>query len=400
MEASLPLLEAMDLEVTVVTDQVTQGISEHADRVVRAYPRDARAVSAALAAAGVDRADGVFSLGYENPPVIAELARVFDCPGLDLEVAINCTMKDRRLEILARSGIRVPNFASCSSVKAGLRALDEVGLPAVAKPVDATSSVGVVKLDRLATAGTRIAAALERSPRGRVVVEEYLEGTEHTVEGISADGNCHVTGFSDRNYDQKEFFYPFFFENGDTLPSSLSDASREAVCGEAVAAVRALDLEPAAFSCDVIVTPEGEPVILEVAARMSGARFGSEVVPLATGVNVLPNAVRLALGDELVLEELEPRYSRSVVLRYLPCSGGRVLQVGPLEWTDDRIYDVFWERPVSPGMVLPSYQSGKDVLAGVIVSADSVEEAEAVAERTLSELPIAIAAETGLVGVL
>jgi biotin carboxylase len=94
--------------------------------------------------------------------------------------------------------------------------------------------------------------------------------------------------------------------------------------------VKALALDPAAFSADILVTVAGEVVVLEVAGRLAGARFGTELVPLSTGVNVLPNAVRLALGEGLRPAEFTLVCSRAVVLRYLPAEGGRAASLGDL----------------------------------------------------------------------
>ncbi|MDV6291129.1 hypothetical protein R2F25_37365 [Streptomyces sp. UP1A-1] len=101
-----------------------------------------------------------------------------------------------------------------------LRAVAEVGLPAVIKPSDQTGSLGVVKVDSPGAVRELAAEALRLSPVGRIVVEEFLEGTEHTLAAFMVDGELHRFGFADREYGRKEEFAPYFFEGGDTLPSS------------------------------------------------------------------------------------------------------------------------------------------------------------------------------------
>ena len=115
-------------------------------------------------------------------------------------------------------------------------------------------------------------------------------------------------------------------------------------------------------------------------------------MPLSTGVNLLPNAVRMALDEPLVEREFTPVRSDAVVLRYLPGTGGRVTAIGDLAAVgrDERVYDLFWEADLRVGTRLPVYRSGKDMLAGVIVRAETIEAAQAVADRTLARLPLTV----------
>src|SRR5690606_27484531 len=120
-------------------------------------------------------------------------------------------------------------------------------------------------------------------------------------------------------------------------------------------AVETLGLDPAVWHCDVLVTLTDEVVVLEVASRMSGARFGTELVPLSTGVGVLADAVRIALGDAIVEGPEPPLLGQPVVLRYLPAEAGHIVEVGELpDIRDDRrIYDVFWEQRPTVGEIHP-----------------------------------------------
>lgn len=392
MDRSLRMIRDMGFRLTVITDTVTPTVREAADLVVPAYPRDSAKVKAAVAEAGVRGADGVLSLGYENPPVIAELTARLGGYGIDLQAALNCTRKDRRIGILRRAGVRVPRHMVADDVSGAFAGLEKLGYPAVVKPVDLTSSLGVCKIDGSAGTVGLVEQALRMSPAGRVMVEEFLVGTEHTVEGACQDGQVHITGFSDRNYTEKELFAPYFFENGDTLPSALDPDVQAEIIAVVASGIAALALDPAIFSCDVLLTTTGEIVLLEVAGRMAGSRFGTEIVPLSTGVNVLPSAVRLAVGERLRADELTPCSAHPVVLRYRPAIPGVVASVGELSTVslDPSVYDLFWETRPRVGDRLDRYRSGKDLIAGVIVTDGSIASAEEVARRTLDRLPIVI----------
>ncbi|MFD7032320.1 acetyl-CoA carboxylase biotin carboxylase subunit family protein [Streptomyces sp. NPDC059917] len=394
MDRSLTELRSPRRTLVVVTDRPTERVRAAADVLVVCDPNDAVAVLAELSVAGVDRIDGVFSLGADNPPVISTLARRFGCPGLPLETALDCTLKDRRLAILRAAGLDLPRFTTAGSVAEAVRAVAEIGLPAVIKPSDQTGSLGVLKVDRADRVRPLAEEALRLSPGGRIVIEEFLEGTEHTLAAFMVDGELHRFGFADREYGRKEEFAPHFFEGGDTLPSLLDAEQIEEVTETVRRGARALRLDPAVINTDILRTRDGRVVLLEITARLTGARIATEVMRLATGVDPLPNVVRLALGRPLDLTELEPRHSRAVVQRFLPADGGVVEWAGNPRDVARRagVHDVFWGLDLAPGTVLPSYRGGADVLAGVIAHAELPAEAEAVAERALRALPLRLKA--------
>lgn len=392
MDRSLARIVEMGVELVVVTGETTGRVRRAASRVVLADPADADAVLAAVEREDVGRVDGVLSLGFDNPPTVSRLCARFGCRGLAEEVAVDCTLKHRRLRILAAHGLETPRYATALGPDEALRVLGRIGFPAVVKPADGTGSMGVAKVGGMDDAPAAVKAALRASRDGRVVIEEFLTGTEHTVTGFFEDGQVMVTDFSDRDYRHKEAFPPHFFEGGDTVPTALDDETARRVEETVERGVRALRLDAAFFNTDVLVTPDGRVILLEVTGRLTGARIATEVVPLATGVDPLPNAVRLALGQPLVLAELHPGTTRAVVQRYLPCTGGQVEWVGDpadVAWPAG-VYDLFWGIEPRVGMTLPRYRSAEDVLAGAIAVADTVEEAERAAAGALAALPLRV----------
>ncbi|MGW2962950.1 ATP-grasp domain-containing protein [Streptomyces sp. NPDC001220] len=380
-----------------MTDRITGRVEKHADIHLEADPDDFGNVLSVIRAERLGRISGVMTLGYDNPPVVARLAAELGCPGVPVEVADLCTLKDRRIAALDRAGLAVPRFAVATTVDAALAALERVGLPAVVKPSDRTGSLGVAKLDARESARGPVERALALSPTGRVVLEEYLSGTEHTVAGFAVDGLLHVTGFADREYGEKERFFPHFFEGGDTLPSVLDAVQRADVVRTVQRGVDALGLTTAVVNTDILRTADGRVYLLEITCRLTGARIATEVMPLATGVDPLPNAVRLALGRPLVPEELRPTRDRAVVQRYLPADGGTVDSVGDLDALarTPGVHDVFWGLDLAPGTVLPAYRGGDEVLAGTITSGPDVAAAEALAARVLSRLPLRLTDPSG-----
>jgi biotin carboxylase len=391
MDRSLAKIKELGIDIVVATDVVTEEVRRTASQVVLIDACHSEQVETAVQAAGIAQIDGVLSLGIDNPPVIARLCRMFGCRGLDPEVARNCTEKDRRIAILQRAGLRTPCYGVCDTLAEAMATIEAIGLPVVVKPNDRTESIGVAKIDTPSAAARLIQQALRASRSRRVLIEEFLSGTEHTVVGIATDGDVIITGISDRDYAQKELFPPFFFERGDLVPTSLAPERVARMRETILRGLQALDLAPAVFTADVLIAePDGDVVLIELAGRMPGARIATEVIPLATGVDILPSAVRIAFGLPIDRRELEPSRHKAVVQRYLPARGQTVEWVGDIAAVARAlgVYDLYWGVPVVRGLRLHPYRSGYDILAGVIASGETLTETEKTADLALAMLPL------------
>jgi biotin carboxylase len=389
MERSVPQIVSMGYQVVAVKDGDTTELEALGVHVVHADPCNAEEVLRRLQNERLTRFAGVLSLGQDNPETISALAKAMQCRRIPRKVAHRCTRKDLRLQCLRNAGLNTPTYQLAHTASEAMAALVSVGLPAIVKPVDGTSSRGVALVCELAQAGEVVSQAFHCSLTGAILVEKYLEGTEHTVTAFCVNGRFQICGFADRAYDGKFRFFPHVFESGDTLPSELPIELQERVCCEVRRAVDALELDPAFINTDVLVTSEGHVYLLEVTARLTGARIATEVMRLSSGVDPLPNIVRLAVGAPLEWEELRPTRIVPVVQRFLPCTGGVVEYIAEIE-VPPGVHDLFWCRPLEQGLRLPHYRSADDMIAGAIACGATVAHADATARSALASLPLRI----------
>src|SRR5205814_4427304 len=101
---------------------------------------------------------------------------------------------------LEGSGIPMPQYAEVRSAAEAKRRAAEWGYPVVLKPKASQSSLGVFKarcdqeVDRFAP------ETLQRSTDGAFLVEEFIDGTEITVEGFALDGRCTLLAVSEKEH--------------------------------------------------------------------------------------------------------------------------------------------------------------------------------------------------------
>jgi biotin carboxylase len=158
------------------------------------------------------------------------------------------------------------------------------------------------------------------------MVEEYLEGPQISTESILLDGIGYTPGFVDRNYEYLERFAPNIIENGGQQPSHLSAEEKHSVACLAEEAGRALGVTNGVVKGDMVLTKEG-PKVIEIATRLSGGWFSTDQIPLATGVNFIGCAIRLALGENIDQSELVPRFQKGVAIRYFFPTPGKVKSI-------------------------------------------------------------------------
>ena len=274
----------------------------------------------------IRKIDGVICVAADAPITAATVAQRLRLPGISIasaELACDKLAMKRRF---AECGVPVPWFSEVPTPQALQRFAIERGRDLVIKPADSRGSRGVQRVAQVADLDKAFWFARSHSPSERVMVEQFLDGPQVSTESVVVDGRCFTPGFSDRNYEFLERYAPFFIENGGDLPSHLSAEIQQKVKDVVGRAAAALGIVNGTVKGDIVVH-QGEPYVIELAARLSGGFFCTREIPLNTGVDFVGAAIRIALGETVAPEELEPRQFTPVIQRYAFPKAGRVVSV-------------------------------------------------------------------------
>src|SRR5206468_11215192 len=126
---------------------------------------------------------------------------------------------------------------------------------------------------------------------GEVIVEELIEGTEHSVEGLIDDGKLVAAAITDK------WVEPAYHREILQLhPTALAGEQQERAIDAARRAAQAIGLGTGAFHLELKVRPDGEMRLLELNARTGGAYITSHLLPLARRFEFLQATLRLACG--------------------------------------------------------------------------------------------------------
>ncbi|MDQ3874963.1 MAG: hypothetical protein M3322_05350, partial [Actinomycetota bacterium] len=207
-----------------------------------------------------------------------------------------------------------------------------VGFPCVLKPADSGGQRGLFRLDSHAQLERHLHAALAESLTHEAILEGFHEGLELNGLAIARGGEVTLLTLSDRLRPRGAGFGVGWIH---VYPSSLFGDVLARAEATAIRAVHALGLRDGIAFPQLLVTDEGGPVVIEVAARVPGGQM-ADLAWHAVGVDVIEVALRQALGEEVPDELVRPRRTQPLAIRFLtaqpgPLPTGRVRGVSGLE---------------------------------------------------------------------
>jgi len=279
--------------------------------------------------------DGVICVAADVPLTVASIAHELGLPGIDPEIARLSQDKMAMKQRFEASGVPIPWFRQVDSPEQLKSLVKTRGLPLVLKPVDSRGARGVLQLTERIDLREAFEISLASSPSRRIMVEEFLSGPQVSSESILISAGTSTPGFSDRNYEYLNRFSPYIVENGGEQPSRLAERDRDAAIRTVEDAARSLGLMNCTAKGDLVITPEG-PKVIEIALRLSGGWFATDQIPLSSGVDVVATAIKLALGESVELDEIEPRSSNGVAIRYFFPEPGEVVSIEGEEQLRDK----------------------------------------------------------------
>lgn len=283
-----------------------------------------------LEAAKKHKIDGIMTLASDMPMrSVAIVAKEMGLVGISEQTALNATNKAEMRQRLKECRVPIPNFFRISSKEEYEKAIHYFRtrqLKCIVKPADNSGSRGVELLSDLSDKEL-ISRAYEHSKGysrgGDVVVEEYMEGPEVSVETLSVDGKCHIVQITDKLTTGA----PYFVEMGHNEPSMLSNTTKKVISEVTIAAVNAIGIMNGPSHTEIKVTKDG-PKIVELGARLGGDNITTHLVPLSTGVDMVECCIQISLGET---PDFTPKFNKGAAIRYLKSNLGEIQRITGIE---------------------------------------------------------------------
>lgn len=311
----------MGLHVAVVDFNPEAVGIPYADKYYNASTMDEDAV---LAAAENYHPDGIMTLATDMPMRgVAKASEKLHLHSISYETAVKATDKYDMIKAFKAYGVSSPWYYVVDTLD-NLKALEgKVVFPCIIKPTDNAGSHGVAKVQSFEELLANYEYSHSCSRHGKIIVEEYLEGPEVSVEVMVVKGKVSILQITDKITTGA----PHFVEMGHTQPSRLPEETQQQIREVAEAACKSIGLDKGPAHVEMKVTSRG-PVMIELGARMGGDNITTHLVPLSTGIDMVKATIDVAMGSE---PDIIPAMHCGAAIRYFNPPLGRVKSIKGVE---------------------------------------------------------------------
>lgn len=318
----IPVIKAAkDLGHYVITcDYIPENIAhKYSDEYHNVSITDKEAV---LSLAKSLQIDGIMSFAVD--PGVLTAAYVSEKMGLPFAGSFESVeiLQNKALfrNFLEQHNFNVPKSNSYTDLEQALKDFNADDLPVIVKPVDSAGSKGVTKVEKTDELKEAILYAIKFSPSKTFIIEEFLEsrGCSSDSDCFSVDGKLKVVTFSAQRFD-KNSPNPYT-PSAYSWPSTISIENQEYLKQELQRLVDLLSLKSSIYNIEVREIKNNKAYIMEVSPRGGGNRL-SEMVRYATGVDLISNAVKAALGENIDIQSSSQKGYWAEVILYSNTTG-------------------------------------------------------------------------------
>ena len=317
------ILKAKEMGLYVaVVDFNPQAIGiPYADKYYNASTMDEDAV---LAAAEDYQPDGIMTLATDMPMRgVAKTSDKMHLHSISYDTAVKATDKYDMIKAFNESDVPSPWFFVADTLEELKVHEQEVTFPCIIKPTDNAGSHGVAKVNSFEELLANYEYSHSCSRHGEVIVEEYLDGPEVSVEVMVVDGKVNILQITDKITTGA----PHFVEMGHTQPSRLPTDTQQQIRAVAAAACIAIGIDKGPAHVEMKVTQRG-PVMIELGARMGGDNITTHLVPLSTGIDMVGSTIKVAMGEQ---PDIVPTLHCGSAIRYFEVQFGTIKSIEGVE---------------------------------------------------------------------
>jgi biotin carboxylase len=274
-----------------------------------------------LLAALVRKPDAVLAVDDSGLDLAALLCEYFGLPGNAPEAVRQTRDKLAFRNLLRRGGLLCPDFCHLDSDTETLTLPPPLRFPVVAKARRLSASRGVIRADTqqaYARAAQWVRGIQAKADRDAIalglIVESFIPGSEHALEGLLQDGRLRVLALIDK---PDPLDGPYFEETLYITPSRLAQEQQQEIAQTVQRACALAGLESGPIHAEMRVNAQGV-WLLEVAARSIGGLCGRMLRP-TLGMSLEELILRHALNH--ALPELRPGAANGVMMIPIPRQG-------------------------------------------------------------------------------
>ncbi|HYM79334.1 MAG TPA: ATP-grasp domain-containing protein [Candidatus Dormibacteraeota bacterium] len=325
--------------------------------------------------------DGVVSMAEVGVRAAANISTRLGLPSISEESAAHATSKSAMRRLWQAIGAYSTDFEIVSTLDDAQSAVARLGqFPLIFKPDRSFGgSRGVTRVETNEDVSTAFHAAQAGGlPDSDVVVERWVEGSEHSCEVLIWQGETSLLCIGQKI----KSLLPYRVDVSVQYPAQLSPAQEATVAEMCHHAVRALGLTQGAAHVEFGYADNG-PVLFELGARCGGGHT-PQIAHHVSGVNEFVEACRMACG--IPPAQFIPTSRRGADYRFVVFAPGTVegVTIPKSVANDPRVLDV--GLTVRPGDEIRPLRSTSERAGFLVATGETLPEAVERADHGCREI--------------
>ncbi|NOH16443.1 ATP-grasp domain-containing protein [Clostridium cochlearium] len=265
-----------------------------------------------LQVAKIYNIDGILTTSDFPVRTVAYVCKKMNLIGLSTRAAEISTDKFLLRECIKKNNIPCPKYLLLNDKKdIYSEKLKGFEFPLIIKPVDSSASRGVCKVYNLQELELAYEEAYYYSKSGKVILEEFLDGLEYSVETLTQNGINNIVAITEKHTSG----YPYFVEDRHIVPAYLNKEQEYKIKDMINKVINAIGIDNSSSHAEIKLTEKG-PILIEIGARLGGDYITSDLVPLSTGIDMLENIINISVGKKIKLSNSKIKYSGIQFITY------------------------------------------------------------------------------------
>lgn len=235
--------------------------------------------------------DAIVTAATDKPLVMmARVAEKYVFPFYSIETAQWSTDKYQMKQRFLEGGVPCARGRLIAKVEEA----DDLYYPLIVKPRDNSGSRGVKLCRNKEELQEAMQEALQYSHLDTVLVEEYIEGQEYSIEGLHYEGKSEVIQFTEKTTTE----FPYNVELAHKQPANLTEEQKNDIRMLISKIAKCMHFENCPSHTELKINERGI-FIIETSPRLGGDYITSTLVPLSTGINMEDQLLNIALGEKV-----------------------------------------------------------------------------------------------------
>ncbi|MCI8834816.1 MAG: ATP-grasp domain-containing protein [Ruminococcus sp.] len=315
--------------------------------------------------------DGILSYASDvSAPTAAYVAEQLNLPTNPFESVMTLTHKQLFRKFMRDNQLSMIEGECFDDRNAAKEYFYKMSLPVMVKPVDASGSKGVVKVQRREDFDSAYEHAMSYSISQKVIVEQFIQKKGYQIDGdgFIKDGKIVFWGVMDQHNNMiRNPHAPI----GLSTPSIQSEIYQEKARNLVQKIFDKLEMKFGAFNFEYIIGEDDEIYLLEIGPR-NGGNFIPDTLKYAQGVDMIEASIKACVGDEYTdaLRIKKKAIASSYVIHSM--TEGRFKELRIQDELKQRI--IKQELFVQEGDWVNAFKNGGNSLGAMVIAFDDIEQ--------------------------